>query len=87
MQLCGWMNRMTGEERIPRPKQHLVPLAFSGIQGLSPAIFPMITETGPFSLTDLYISLCRDYVVHGYEDISPYWRDAGNGDQNKNDTL
>ena len=86
MQLCGWMNRSTGEERIPRPKQHLVPLAFSGIHALSPAIFPMMTETGPFSLTDLYLSLCHDYVIHGYEDISPYWRDAGKSDQNKNET-
>lgn len=84
MQLCGWLNRSTGKERIPRPKQHLLPLAFSGIHALSPAIFPMMTEPGPFSLTDLYINLCTDYVIHGYEDISPYWRDAGKSDQNKN---
>jgi N-acetyl-alpha-D-muramate 1-phosphate uridylyltransferase len=77
MQLCGWMNRTTKEERIPRPKQHLVPLAFDGIQAISPAIFPMMTDTEPFSLTDLYIRLCMDFVIHGYEDLSPYWRDAG----------
>ena len=77
MRLCGWMNRKTGEERIPLPRPHLLPLAFSGIQALSPAVFPLITEKGPFSLTDLYIRLCPDHVIHGYEDISPYWRDAG----------
>ncbi|HPS74544.1 MAG TPA: nucleotidyltransferase family protein [Bacteroidales bacterium] len=77
MQLCGWMNRATGEQRIMRPGKKYNSLAFSGIQAMSPEIFTLITETGRFSLTDLYLRLCQEQPVQGYLDESPVWKDAG----------
>jgi NDP-sugar pyrophosphorylase family protein len=77
MRLSGWINKKTGEQRIHRVRKSLRPLAFSGIQVMSPEIFPLITETGKFSLTNLYVRLCRDHTIQGYEDQSPLWKDIG----------
>jgi MurNAc alpha-1-phosphate uridylyltransferase len=77
MRLSGWINKQTGEQRIHRVKKNLKPLAFSGIQVMSPEIFPLITETGTFSLTNLHVRLCKDHIIQGYEDHSPLWKDIG----------
>lgn len=87
MILRGWLNKATGEERIPRPGGRLVPFAFSGIQVLDASIFPLITETGRFSLTDLYIRLCGEQVIRGYEDRQSIWSDAGNFHHSKPSKL
>ncbi|MBN1924779.1 MAG: nucleotidyltransferase family protein [Prolixibacteraceae bacterium] len=77
-QLTGWKNNMTGEEIISRDGfKNSVPLAFSGIQVISPAIFDMITEKGKFSLTPLYLRLAKENSIIGYEDRSPFWIDVG----------
>jgi len=86
MRLSGWINKRTGEQRIRRLKKRLTPLAFSGIQVMSPGIFPLITETEKFSLTNLYVRLCEDHVIQGYEDRSPLWKDAGSSNY-QSDTL
>jgi NDP-sugar pyrophosphorylase family protein len=51
--------------------------AFSGIQILDPGIFPMITETGKFSLTDLYLRLAKTETITGYLEKGAVWRDVG----------
>lgn len=56
----------------------LKPLAFSGIQVLSPEIFGKITEEGVFSITPVYLRLAAaGEKIKGYEDRSPFWRDIG----------
>lgn len=75
--LCGWENKRTEEKRIRRAGSPLHPLAFSGIQILQPEIFSWITETGKFSLTDLYIRLASDHPIKGYIDDSLIWKDIG----------
>jgi len=78
MQLCGWENTKTGEKKIIRP--HSVnrrQLAFSGIQVVDPKIFALITETGKFSLTELYLRLSAEHKIVGYIDKDSYWRDGG----------
>ena len=78
MELCGWENKSTGERKITRKGfTDLVECAFSGIQVLSPAIFPLITEPGKFSLTDLYLGLSSSQKIIGYLDNDSYWKDAG----------
>ena len=77
MQLCGWENRKTGECRMSRKSSQAIPLAFSGIQIISPEIFPLITEDGKFSLTDLYLRLARDQKIVGYKDDGNVWKDVG----------
>lgn len=75
--LCGWENRTTEERRISRECGALRNFAFSGIQILQPDIFPLITESGKFSLTDLYIRLASNHPIKGFIDTSLVWRDIG----------
>ena len=56
----------------------LRPFAFSGIQVLSPGIFPKLTEDGVFSITGAYLRLAAaGEKIKGFEDKSPFWRDIG----------
>jgi len=56
----------------------LKPLAFSGIQVISPEIFPKITEAGVFSITGVYLRLAAaGEKIKGSEDSSPFWSDTG----------
>ena len=56
----------------------LRPLAFSGIQVLSPEIFPKMTEAGVFSITGVYLRLAAaGEKIKGYEDKSNFWCDIG----------
>jgi NDP-sugar pyrophosphorylase family protein len=76
--LCGWENRDTGEQIHAGPGDPgPVRLAFSGIQVVDPAIFPLITEEGRFSLTPVYLRLAREQRIIGYEDNRSAWQDAG----------
>jgi len=75
--LCGWENIKTGEKRVSLECEELTPYAFSGIQILQPEIFSFITETGRFSLTDLYIRLAACHLIKGYMDNALEWRDIG----------
>src|ERR1039457_2994515 len=74
MQLCGWENKSTGVRKFTREmKDDLAEYAFSGIQVLSPSIFPLITEEGKFSLTDLYLRLAATEKIAGFIDKVSYW--------------
>lgn len=56
----------------------LRPLAFSGIQVLSPEIFGKITEDGVFSVTPVYLRLAAaGEKIKGFEDKSDFWCDIG----------
>src|SRR5690349_9100235 len=56
----------------------LLPLAFSGIHVLSPRIFPLLTETGVFSIIDSYIRLAGQHErVLAFRHDGSYWRDLG----------
>ena len=56
----------------------LKPRAFSGIQVLSPEIFPKMTETGVFSIMGVYLRLAdAGEKIKGFEDKSPFWCDIG----------
>jgi NDP-sugar pyrophosphorylase family protein len=78
MQLTGWKNYATGEEQISLPDFITSsPMAFSGIQILSPEIFSKITETGKFSITKMYLRLAATEKIIAYPDESKFWVDAG----------
>jgi len=93
MQLFGWENRKTGERLLVRGSSSgvtshdsieksvgydpLHPYAFSGIQVLSPQIFPLISETGRFSLTTLYLRLAAAQKITGYLEKGELWKDVG----------
>lgn len=78
MELSGWENKLTGEQKIMREEQgELKAFAFSGIQVLCPSIFPLITEEGKFSLTELYLRLAATQKISGFIDEKSYWIDFG----------
>jgi NDP-sugar pyrophosphorylase family protein len=81
MLLTGWKNIKTGEEKISRPCDHPTNYAFSGIQIIEPKILSLITETGKFSIIDLYLRLAKSEAIYGYHDTSEYWMDLGKPDQ------
>jgi len=78
MELSGWENKSTGERKITRKEQgELREFAFSGIQVLSPSIFPLMTDKGKFSLTELYLRLASTQIISGFIDNESYWLDVG----------
>jgi NDP-sugar pyrophosphorylase family protein len=83
MLLAGWKNIATGEIRQARKYsvEKLKPLAFSGIHILSPEIFPLITQTGKFSIIETYLELAKSNRISGFEDRSELWVDVGKIEQ------
>ncbi len=75
--LCGWHNNVTGETRwvneIPDPLK----IAFSTIHVIDPALFDLVTETGAFSLIDLYLRLAKDHVILSFEHNETKWFEFG----------
>lgn len=76
-QLCGWRNNTTGEERVSIVSSVKIPMAFSGIHIIEQTIFPLITESGKFSMVDLYLRLCKDHPVIGYDHSNDILVDVG----------
>ena len=68
MRLCAWRNNITGESKIswtPFNGDGRA-LGFCGISIASSEIFDLITETGKFSITDLYLRLAKSELIEGY---------------------
>jgi NDP-sugar pyrophosphorylase family protein len=75
--LCG---RQTGTNapEIVRPSQQFTPLAFSGIQILSPQLLSLITEQGVFSIVTTYLRLAAEgHRILAFHADQYYWRDLG----------
>jgi N-acetyl-alpha-D-muramate 1-phosphate uridylyltransferase len=77
MELCGWENRGTDEQRYTRESASFKPFAFSGMQIIDTKIFAMMIEEGNFSLTDLYLRLARTQKITGYIEDGVVWKDVG----------
>ncbi|MEM1220606.1 MAG: nucleotidyltransferase family protein [Bacteroidota bacterium] len=77
--LCGWENRRTGAIRwCGEPKEDFKALAFSGIHWISPRIFDYFpSNQSVFSIIDVYLSLCDQEWVQGFDHSSGRWEDAG----------
>lgn len=76
-ELCGWKNIKSGEEKIMTDEGNLAPKAFSGIHILDPAIFGLIEQEGKFSIVDVYLALCADHTISGYDHSSDILIDVG----------
>ena len=76
--LSGWKNNLTGETIISRGKfEELVPTAFSCVHVMSPAIFPLITETGVFSIMKTYLRLAQEHSIMTWNHDHSIWLDVG----------
>jgi NDP-sugar pyrophosphorylase family protein len=78
--LRGWCNTLTGETKIPSPENQpniLRPLAFSGIQVIDYRLLDLITETGKFSMIDVYLRLSVSHKIMSYQHNADFWTDVG----------
>ena len=75
--LCGWVNNITGEERISIAKPHLKPMAYSCVVVFQPEVFDLITQEGKFSLVDAYLSLAATHPIFGYDHTGDRLLDVG----------
>jgi NDP-sugar pyrophosphorylase family protein len=90
LQLCGWHNKKTNEEKIVHKKEVLVDFAFSGIQVLSSNIFPLINQRGPdgllrrkFSIIDTYLDLAKTQKILAFDHSGNILMDVGNPERLK----
>lgn len=83
MQLCGWKNRLTQEEKGPVlnnasiNRNELEEWAYSCVVAFSPEFFKAVKERGKFSLTESYLSLASEYKVLGWPCQPEKWIDVG----------
>jgi MurNAc alpha-1-phosphate uridylyltransferase len=83
--LCGWKNNLTGEEIITRRcGSKLTSYGFSVIHIISPVIFKLISETGPFTMTSLYLRLAENYQIKVYPHNKDLWFELGRIENLKN---
>ncbi len=76
--LCRWENNMTNEIKTARmPIGQVSAFAFNGIHVLNESIFDMITETGKFSIIDLYLRLAENNKISAFESPFTHWYDLG----------
>ncbi|PID88156.1 MAG: hypothetical protein CSB06_01570 [Bacteroidia bacterium] len=75
--LCGWENQQTNEKIISRKSLINNNYAFSGVHVISRKIFPLIEETGKFSIIDLYLRLAKDHAIAAHQANYNYWFDLG----------
>lgn len=80
--LCGWENVRTGEKKISRPQEKsLRRYGFMGIHYICPSIFPLMTEKGVFSITDVYLRLAAQYDIRMSDQSCSHWMDMGTPEQ------
>jgi NDP-sugar pyrophosphorylase family protein len=80
--LCGWENVRTGEQKISRPlERNLRRFGFTGIHQISPSIFPLMTEEGVFSITDVYLRLAVHHDIRMVDVSDAAWFDIGSPEQ------
>ncbi len=80
-EMVGWKNIKTDEIKLPG-KQKLgtaapTPMAFSGIHVISNSIFDKINFMGKFGMIDLYLDLCADNKIIGYDHSDDLVLDVG----------
>jgi NDP-sugar pyrophosphorylase family protein len=76
--LCGWKNNVSGEiKHSCGDLDKLVPIAFSAVHVMSPEIFEHITETGVFSIMDVYLRLAKTNRIATFNHDHDYWLDLG----------
>jgi N-acetyl-alpha-D-muramate 1-phosphate uridylyltransferase len=78
--LCGWRNKTSGEEKIAIHDKHLVEKAYSGLALFQPEVFRLITQTGRFSLIDVYLSLAHENKIAGFDHTGEKMIDVGKPD-------
>lgn len=75
--LSGWENVKNNQRIITRPNSNLTRKAFSGLHIISPEIFKLITQTGKFSMVDVYLELSKTQIIKGFDQGDYKFLDVG----------
>lgn len=75
--LCGWTNDKTAEERISKPTLSMQKKAFSGIQIINQKLLPLITQTGKFSIVDIYLETAKTHAIQCFDHSGSKFIDVG----------
>jgi NDP-sugar pyrophosphorylase family protein len=80
--LCGWENVKTGEKKISRPEEtSLHRFGFTGIHLIHPELFNLMSETGVFSITEVYLRLAAQHDIRLFDVSDRKWFDIGTPEQ------
>ena len=75
--LCGWRNTDPLRERISVQADQYIQKGYSGIALFEPTVFNAITQTGKFSLIDVYLSMAPGHKIAGYDHTESKVIDVG----------
>lgn len=75
--LCGWKNKLTGDERLAAHCTNLTEKAYSCIVVFEYDIFRWIPFTGKFSLIEVYLALANEHLILGYDHTGDKFVDVG----------
>ena len=75
--LCGWRNISTGQERIAIETDSYIQKAYSGLAVFEAKVLESITQTGKFSLIDVYLSLAPQLKIVGFDHSDSKVLDVG----------
>jgi N-acetyl-alpha-D-muramate 1-phosphate uridylyltransferase len=76
-ELCGWQNNATNEQKIIKPEENLSQYAFSGFHIIEPKIFELITQEGKFGMVEVYLDLCKQNKILGFNHTGCKLLDVG----------
>ncbi|MGA3211058.1 MAG: nucleotidyltransferase family protein [Terriglobales bacterium] len=77
-ELCGRRLGRDGSAQMARVCERPQARAFSGVHVISPRLLAMMTETGAFSIVDLYLRLAAQaQKIVAFRTDGSYWRDVG----------
>lgn len=80
--LCGWENVKTGEKKMSRPEETcLRRFGFTGLHIIHPGLFDLMSETGVFSITDVYLRLAAHHTIRMFDVTGRSWFDIGTPEQ------
>jgi len=75
--LCGWRNTDTQKEKIAVQADEYEEKAYSGIAIFEPVVFDAITQTGKFSLIDVFLTVAPQSKIAGYNHSESHVIDVG----------
>ena len=75
--LCGWRNKISGEEKMVIQAKDIIEKGYSGIAIFEPGVFDLIPFKGKFSLIDLYLALAPENKISGFDHSGEKLIDVG----------
>ena len=79
MQLTGWTNISTGENKLSRITTLMVTnYGFSGVHIVNASLFNFFPEEASFSIIDVYLEAARTKDVYAFPHEEDAWFDVGN---------